>query len=158
MKRLFDLIARFATAGDASGGSGAGTPAQCADKPFQIRGDPAVRRVKGENADADFIEVCVLGDEGGTTNIYQCEAITPGKFDSQWRKITTTTDLKRADYIAFIPLPASSSAASQGPYPRAVKTGSHTLHGGAAAGTPSSPEHTFKLNGRGSGICYRQLS
>jgi hypothetical protein len=156
MKRLFDLIARFATAGDASGGSGAGTPAQCANKPFQIRGDPAVRCVKGENADADFIEICVLGDEGGTTNIYQCEAITPGKFDSQWRKITATTDLKCADYVTF-ELQGSSSAPSRGSYPRSVKTGSRTKNGSTTAGTPC-PEHTFQLSGRGGGMYYTQTS
>jgi hypothetical protein len=156
MKRLIDLFARFATAGDASGGSCDGIPAQPAKKPFQIHDQPAVRCVAGEKPDADFIEVIVLGDEGGVTSMYQCEATTPGEFKSEWWKVAAA-DLKDAAVVEFIALPASS-AHTGGSYPRAVKTGSRTFQDTATAGTAPSKEHVFQLNGRGSSICYKQLS
>jgi hypothetical protein len=159
MKRLIDTITRFATAGDASGGSCNGNPALPANEPFNIHGRPAVRFVKGEGADADFIEVFVLGDESSRTNIYQGEATPAGTFNSQWWKITANdaADLKDATEITFIQQSASF-ASSGAHYPRSVKTGSHTLQGAATAGTSSISEHIFQLSGRGSSICYKQLS
>ena len=157
MKTLIDTISGMTTAGFASGGSSTDNPALPANAPFTLRGEPDIRYVTGENPDPDFIEVVSLGNENGSTNIYQCEAKTSGKFSSQWYKITATdsTALSHATYVKFT-TQAASTAPSPVHYPRTVKTGSHTLHGSATPGTSSSTDHSFQLSGRGSNIRYTQ--